>query len=428
MHESSRAEPDPLVGATLDGRWTVLRRIGKGAMGIVYLAEQANLHRQVALKLLHEEYSTDDEYVRRFEREARALSRLQHVNCTSILDVGEHEHRPYIVMELVHGHRLTVEIGTPVMTPVRAVGLIRQVLMGLTHAHGHNIVHRDLKPDNLMITELAGVGDVIKILDFGFAHISDSRHSQSNAELVPGTPSYMSPEQSKGLRPDARTDLYSAGIILYELCVGHKPFMAKEALEVLQLHIKEPPLAPRTAAPERNISESLEAVILHALAKNRDDRFPSAELFQIALEGTPEGRAAMRSLGVAGGDAVRTARRYRIAAGALVVVGIGAATWIASHRLRPAAITGESMPLIPQAVAAPVPIPPKNEPIEPAATPPPAAEPAAEETAEPAAEKTAEPAEAAAPEPAPVAKPPRSRHRSHSRRQAVDAESPRPRR
>src|SRR5207244_71247 len=110
------------------------------------------------------------------------------------------------------------------MNPVRAVTLIRQVLLGLGHAHGHSIVHRDLKPDNIMVAEHTGVGPVVKILDFGFAHINDSRLSQSNAELVPGTPSYMSPEQARGLKTDLRTDLYSAGIILYELCVGHKLF------------------------------------------------------------------------------------------------------------------------------------------------------------------------------------------------------------
>src|SRR5215813_1710009 len=138
-------EPDALVGTVFDRRWRLLRRLGTGAMGVVYLAEQANLRRQVALKLLHEEYVSSDEYVRRFSREAHALSRLQHVHCTSILDVGEHENRPYIVMELVQGHRLTVEIGTPRMSTVRAAGMIRQVLMGLRHAHGHGIVHRDLK-------------------------------------------------------------------------------------------------------------------------------------------------------------------------------------------------------------------------------------------------------------------------------------------
>src|SRR5262249_9463488 len=151
----------------------------------------------------------------RFAREARALSRLQHVNCVSILDVGTHDQRPYIVMELVVGHALTDELGTSSPDPVRAVALVRQILFGLRHAHEHGIVHRDLKPDNIMVTELAGVGDVVKILDFGFAHITDARHSQSNAKVVPGTPSYMSPEQVRGIKTDLRTDLYSTGVILY---------------------------------------------------------------------------------------------------------------------------------------------------------------------------------------------------------------------
>jgi len=162
---------DPLIDTTVDGRWRILTQLGVGAFGVVYLAERVGLGRQVALKLLHKEYSANDEHVRRFAREARALSRLQHLNCVSVLDVGTHQNRPYIVMELVGGGPITDEIGTPAMMPDRAVAIIRQVLLGLGHAHGHGIVHRDLKPDNIMITELAGAGEVVKILDFGFAHI-----------------------------------------------------------------------------------------------------------------------------------------------------------------------------------------------------------------------------------------------------------------
>ena len=122
---------DPVVGQTVDSRWHVLRKIGVGAVGAVYLAERAKLGRQVALKLLHPEYLSNNEYVRRFAREARALSRLQHINCVSILDVGTHDQRPYIVMELVNGPSLSEEIGTPEMTTARAVALMRQVLDGL---------------------------------------------------------------------------------------------------------------------------------------------------------------------------------------------------------------------------------------------------------------------------------------------------------
>jgi serine/threonine protein kinase len=286
--------PDPLADVVVDGRWRVQRRIGEGAVGVVYLAERVNLGRQVALKLLNEECSASNEFVRRFAQEARALSRLQHVNCITILDVGTHDQRPYIVMELVPGHLLSDELQAGQVTPTRAVMLMRQVMLGLRHAHGHGIVHRDLKPDNIMVTEVAGVGDVVKILDFGFAHINDSRHSQSNANLVPGTPSYMSPEQAQGIRADLRTDLYSASVILYELCVGFKPFASAEIFELLQKHIHEAPVPPRQAAPAQRISEPLEQVILRGLHKSRDDRFVDAEEMQLALDATPEGRAALR--------------------------------------------------------------------------------------------------------------------------------------
>ncbi|HEX9101652.1 MAG TPA: serine/threonine-protein kinase [Polyangia bacterium] len=317
---------DPLVGQTIDGRWHVLRQIGVGAIGSVYLAERAKLGRQVALKLLHPEYLSNNEYVRRFAREARALSRLQHINCVSILDVGTHADRPYIVMELVNGPSLTEEMGTPEMTPTRAVALIRQVLEGLAHAHGHGIIHRDLKPDNIIVTEVAGVGEVVKILDFGFAHISDARLSQSNAMLVPGTPSYMSPEQTKGEKTDQRTDLYSTGVMLYELCVGFKPFVAADVREMLQKQQFEEPIAPRQAATGRRISEPLEQVILHALAKDRDVRFADAAEFRAALDATPEGRQGASATG----GARRHLVPYALGIAALLLAVIG--LFVALHR------------------------------------------------------------------------------------------------
>jgi serine/threonine-protein kinase len=300
MAAASTPGRDPLIDTTVDGRWRILHQLGVGAFGVVYLSERVGLGRQVALKLLHKDYSTNDEHVRRFAREARALSRLQHVNCVSVLDVGTHQERPYIVMELVAGGPLTEEVGTPAMTPDRAVALIRQVLLGLGHAHGHGIVHRDLKPDNVMITELAGVGEVVKILDFGFAHINDSRLSQSNANVVPGTPSYMSPEQTMGIKTDPRTDLYATGVILYELCAGFRPFVAAEAFELLRMHREEPPVSPRLAAAGRGISEALDQVILRALSKNPDDRFPDAAAFVAALDETPEGKRSRPGSGAGG--------------------------------------------------------------------------------------------------------------------------------
>jgi serine/threonine protein kinase len=326
MAPAPPARPDPLADVIVDGRWRLMHRIGEGAVGVVYLAERVNLGRQVALKLLHEECSASNEFVRRFAQEARALSRLQHVNCITILDVGSHADRPYIVMELVPGHLLTHELTMGQVTPTRAVMLMRQVMLGLRHAHGHGIVHRDLKPDNIMITEVAGVGDVVKILDFGFAHINDSRHSQSNANLVPGTPSYMSPEQAQGIRADLRTDLYSVSVILYELCVGFKPFAAANIIELLQKHIHETPIPPRQAAPAQRISEALEQVILRGLSKSRDDRFVDAEELQLALDATPEGRAALR-----GRTAPGRALGYALLIGLLVFAAASAVAALALH-------------------------------------------------------------------------------------------------
>jgi serine/threonine-protein kinase len=286
-------DADPLIGTTVDGRWRVQRVIGAGLVGVVYEAERAQLGRKVALKVMHEQYAANDQFVRRFAREARVLSRLQHIHCVSILDVGSHAGRPYIVMELVAGQPLTAEIGAPTMTPVRAVQLMRQVLLALGHAHGHGVVHRDLKPDNIMVTELADVGPAVKVLDFGFAHFHDSRMSQSNSKLVPGTPSYMSPEQATGQKADHRADLYAAGIILYELCVGHKLFVAGDAMQMLNLQVNELPVRPRLAAPELRISAELDDVIMSALAKDREQRVQTAEEFRAALEATPEGREAL---------------------------------------------------------------------------------------------------------------------------------------
>jgi serine/threonine-protein kinase len=318
MVESGYA-PDPLVGATVDGRWRVLRYLGGGAVGSVYLAERSNLGRQVALKILHVECSENNEFVRRFAREARALSKLQHVNCVSIIDVGSFQNRPYIVMDLVAGCTLSDETLRAGVTPLRAVGLVRQVLCGLGHAHAHGIVHRDLKPENIMVTELGGVGEVVKLLDFGFAHINDSRISQSNAELVPGTPAYMSPEQAQGIKTDQRTDLYAAGLILYELCVGFRPFVAAGPFELLKLQISEPPVRPRLAAPARRISDALEAVILRALEKDRAARFANSADFEAALRATPEGRKA------GGGGWVRRWGVVVAVAVVLAAIGVGLA-------------------------------------------------------------------------------------------------------
>jgi serine/threonine-protein kinase len=366
-------------------------------MGIVYLVERDGTIEQGALKLLHEDAVSSDEFVRRFAREARALSRLEHPHCTTILDVGEHLSRPYILMELIRGHLLTTEIGTPGMTCVRAVGLVRQLLLGLAHAHDHNIVHRDLKPDNLMISEGIDGVDAIKILDFGFAHIADSRHSQSNASLIPGTPSYMSPEQAQGIKTDPRSDLYTAGVILYELCVGRRPFAGKDALEVLAMHLRQPIVPPRQAAPDRRISAPLERAILQALEKDRLDRFQTALEFQQALDGTPEGRKARRGVGMSNRPLPGQRRWWIVAAGAAALAGVGLVTIRREHRRAAAS------PAPAAATALPAPLRPADPPAGGAAAPAPSASPdpaAKAPSPQLAPEPSAPPAEAS---PSPVA-------------------------
>ncbi|HJZ83546.1 MAG TPA: serine/threonine-protein kinase [Polyangia bacterium] len=287
--------PDSIVGALIDDRWRVIERVGAGGMGVVYRAERIKLGKYVALKMLHEGLCRSKDFVSRFEREARAISRLDHIHCVSILDFGVHGRRPYFVMEFITGRRLTEEIDTPAMTPVRAVAVIRQVLIGLRHAHGQGVLHRDLKPDNVMLTEVTGTGDLVKILDFGFAHILDSLEpTLTDKQIVAGTPSYMSPEQASATKTDLRTDIYSTGVMLYELVVGKKPFYGDDVMQTLSMHIHKPPPPPRRTAPDRVISKALEDVILRALAKSRDERFQDAGDFLESVDGTPEGREASR--------------------------------------------------------------------------------------------------------------------------------------
>src|SRR4051812_9469292 len=196
---------DPLIGAIVDRRWHVLDQLGAGGMGIVYRAERVQLGKQVALKFLHQAVAESKAAVARFEREAKAISRLHHVHCVSILDFGVYRKQPYIVMEFVQGRQLS-ELDMETLTPNRAVTLMREVLLGLQHAHSRGVIHRDLKLTNIMLVEMTGTENLIKILDFGLARISGHDEEMSLTEgMVAGTPSYMSPEQALGKKTDERS-------------------------------------------------------------------------------------------------------------------------------------------------------------------------------------------------------------------------------
>ncbi|MGZ3408462.1 MAG: protein kinase domain-containing protein [Polyangia bacterium] len=341
------SDSDPLVGAVVDERWKVLDRLGEGGMGVVYRGERVKLGKRVAIKFLDERAASSPDTVARFDREARAISRLQHRHVVTILDFGVWRRRPYIVMEFVDGRPLNEEMGKPTMTPARAVRIMRQILEACRHAHAQGVVHRDLKPENVMLSETTGTDDFVKLLDFGLARIiSVDEPSITEPKVVAGTPSYMSPEQARGEKADHRTDIYSAGVILYGMCTGRKPFKSDNQLDLLRMHMNAPPPSPRKVAPEKKISPQLERVILRAMEKERDARFYHCDEFLAALETVPE----------AGGPA-RSPRRARSAVGAtvaLLAVAGGVGAWLWTTRLSPRELA--PLPKRPTVMTTPAPV------------------------------------------------------------------------
>ena len=335
MAKKSSKKGDPLIGATIDRRWQVLDQLGAGGMGVVYRAERINLGKQVAIKFLHQSVAASKAAVARFEREGKAISRLHHVHCISILDFGVYRRQPYIVMEFVQGRQLT-ELDPETLTPSRAVALLRQVLLGLRHAHSRGVIHRDLKLSNIMLVEMTGTENLVKLLDFGLARISGVNEELSLTEgMVAGTPSYMSPEQALGKKTDLRSDIYSAGVVLYVLCTGKRPFVASDTTALLRMQVQDPPPPPRRTAPAKRISEGLERVILRALEKRPADRFQNVTEFLTALDDTQEGQETLTPTVLRD----RRPRRWRwrlmgIAAAACIALGAMGALWTRAHFLR----------------------------------------------------------------------------------------------
>ena len=368
---SESAPRDIFVGEVVDERWKIVDRLGAGGMGVVYRAERVKLGKLVAIKFLDERAAASPESVARFEREARAISRLQHRHCVSILDFGVWRRRPYIVMEYVDGRPLGQEMGKPTMTPARAVRIMKQILEACRHAHASGVVHRDLKPENVMLSETTGTDDFVKLLDFGLARIiSVDEPTISVPQMVAGTPSYMSPEQARGEKADHRTDIYSAGVILYGMCTGKKPFKSDDSLALLRMHLNATPPSPRKVAPEKKISAALEKVILRAMEKERDARFYHCDEFLAALETVPEARAAAPKPRRGGG------RGAGATIAVLVAVGGGGAAWLWTARqqprlLAPVVATARPAAPAPQPLAANLAVAPRQQANQEAAAPPP---------------------------------------------------------
>jgi len=286
---------DPLLGRTVAGRFIVMSRLGTGSMGAVYRAWQTTVGRWVALKLMRYDKMQEAEARARFEREARAMSQLVSPHTVTVYDFGVAEDGSvFLAMELLEGESLGTRLHrVGRMTPGQAVGIARDALTSLAEAHAKGIIHRDLKPDNLFLTRVPDVAgkpsrEICKLLDFGIAKVVREEQAmgvlETQAGTVFGTPRYMSPEQAQGKALDARSDLYSLGVLLYQMVTGVPPFDDEEAVVVMARHIKTKPRPPREVAPDAAIPPQLERVIMRALAKDPGDRPESAEAFIRALD------------------------------------------------------------------------------------------------------------------------------------------------
>jgi hypothetical protein len=278
------AKRDPLVGQVVAGRFLVEELVGTGGMGKVYKARHLSLDRSVCIKLLKPALLEDPTLVGRFEREAKAASRLNHPNVIQVIDFGRTEDGGlYIAMEYVPGKDLRSVLRDEwPLDEARLCNIIAQVLSALGEAHAHNVIHRDLKPENIMVEPRRGEADFVKVLDFGIAKILDSElPGLTRADVVCGTPQYMAPEQATGSQLDNRCDLYAVGVILYQLATGQLPFDGPNSMDVLNKHVNDLPMPPRQRQPNAPISEAMEKLILRALEKDPMDRPQTAEQFRM---------------------------------------------------------------------------------------------------------------------------------------------------
>ena len=265
------------VDTMIDGRYRVLEKIGAGGMADVYCAEDTHLGRKVAVKLLHSRFAQDQSFVERFRREASAAAGLQHPNVVGVYDRGEFEDTYYIAMEYCEGESLKQVITREApLDPARAIAIIKQMLVAARFAHRRNVIHRDLKPHNVIIDE----EETVKVADFGIARAGASDITEVGT--IMGTAQYLSPEQAQGRPVTEESDLYSIGVVLFELLTGRAPFEGDSPVAVALQHVNRPPPSPRQLQP--SVPPELEAVVLKALAKDPADRYGNADEFLKALE------------------------------------------------------------------------------------------------------------------------------------------------
>jgi serine/threonine protein kinase len=297
--QAPRVFSDPLLGALLPGGYLIRELLAEGGMGRIYRAEQRALDRAVAVKVIHPHLAGDPEIAARFLVEARAASRLNHPNAVTVFAFGNMPSgQPYLVMQLLHGKQLRrVDEEEGPLSLERIIDLVSQVLAALEQAHSLSIVHQDVKPDNIIIERLRSGGDLVKVIDFGLAHLLAETSELLSSPVLAGTPSYMSPEHARGERVDGRSDLYSVGVILYELLTGSLPFRAATTTETLLAMLNDAPTDPRERAPKRMIPDLLAEATMRALAKKPGERFQTADELAVALtESSPARRASQHSI------------------------------------------------------------------------------------------------------------------------------------
>ena len=267
---------DSLIGKQA-GEYRLLARIGQGGMSVVYRAERAGSDAFFAVKVLSPAAIEVGQFARRFRREAAVLTRLRHPHIVSVVDFGEMDGRPYLVMPLVGGGSLGDHLGRGALNPLTGGRVLDQVADGLSYAHSQGVVHRDIKPSNILLDEEGNA----QLSDFGLALIHEASLSLTGSALI-GTPSYMSPEQARGAEVDARTDQYSLGVVLFEMTTGRLPFTADTPMAVVVKHMQEPLPLPRSVNP--NVPLAVERVILKATAKDPPDRFTSVSEMNRAFQ------------------------------------------------------------------------------------------------------------------------------------------------
>jgi serine/threonine-protein kinase len=275
-------------GTHFADRYTIVSPIGRGGMGTVYRARDVVLGREVALKILNARI--DHELANRFEREAQAIARLDHPSCVRILDYGRTRYGfHFIAMELLAGVTLAVRLRDGPLSPARTVHITSRMLDGLSHAHGQGVLHRDIKPENVVLVA-RGIPRVV-LIDFGLAWLRDEPGTTGRGMCI-GSPSYIAPERLLGSRSDPASDLYSVGVVMFEMLAGVRPFAGPSPVHTMQLALHRPPRSLRAFCDD--IPAALEAVVMRALAKDPMRRFRDAEEMRSALAEVPaeEVRAA----------------------------------------------------------------------------------------------------------------------------------------